>query len=108
MEQNVKALCDKYLTVPRERILIKKYDWGCAIDVQSMDPPFDYIFVSDCVLPKLYPIDILLEAVDAVMGIHTIAFFSYEHRPFTDYDPRYVRPEVHVYTCVYMYMNTCT
>jgi hypothetical protein len=30
------------------------------------------------------------QAVDAVMSDHTIALFSYEHRPYPEYDPRHV------------------
>eukprot|EP01038_Epipyxis_sp_PR26KG_P005780 gene5780-7978_t len=63
------------------------YDWGVENN-NITGKQFDYILVSDCVLPKLYPIDILVKAVDKVLGIHSIALFSYEHRPFPEYDPR--------------------
>lgn len=66
--------------------MVKEYNWGESID--HLDAPFDIILVSDCVLPKLYPIEILVAAVKAVMHIGSKAFFSYEHRIFPDYDPR--------------------
>ena len=40
-------------------VTIQKYDWGS--NSCDLNTPFDYIFISDCVLPKLYPIDILIE-----------------------------------------------
>jgi predicted nicotinamide N-methyase len=49
---------------------------------------FDVLIISDCVLPKLYPISLLVNAVDYLLSKKTRAYFSYEHRPFPEYDPR--------------------
>jgi predicted nicotinamide N-methyase len=67
-------------------ITAKVYDWN---NPSSFDEkPFDILLISDCVLPKLYPIALLVEAVDYLLTPNTIALFSYEHRPFPEYDPR--------------------
>ena len=68
------------------KIDVQLYNWG--EDISHLNTPFDIILVSDCVLPKLYPIDILLNAVLQLMTKNTIALFSYEHRPYPQFDPR--------------------
>jgi 2-polyprenyl-3-methyl-5-hydroxy-6-metoxy-1,4-benzoquinol methylase len=39
-------------------VMIKRYDWG--ENAVALPLPFDVVLVSDCVLPKLYPIDLLV------------------------------------------------
>ena len=52
------------------------------------------ILVADCVLPKLYPIDPLVQAIDELLPSsdndehQAMAILSYEHRYYPDYDPR--------------------
>jgi hypothetical protein len=42
-------------------VTVKRYDWGAnASELFAESMPFDLLLVSDCVLPKLYPIDLLL------------------------------------------------
>lgn len=92
----VMDLLNKNLSEVQERfsqltgkIKILEYDW---LDCSSFkETSFDYLLISDCVLPKLYPIDMLVTAVDYLMDRNTIALFSYEHRPFPQYDPRQVK-----------------
>ena len=69
-----------------DNLLAREYNWGEPVD--HLDAPFDVILVSDCILPKLYPIEILIAAVRAVMHAESKAYFSYEHRVFPEYDPR--------------------
>lgn len=92
-------------SVSSDSVTITEYEWSDVEQMNSLKAQaFDYILVSDCVLPKLYPIDILLkvsncflivyddgivqQAVSGIMSAHTIAIFSYEHRPFPQFDPR--------------------
>lgn len=49
---------------------------------------YDIILVSDCVLPKLYPIAPLVDALDELSGPDTIAYISYEERYYPEYDPK--------------------
>lgn len=68
-----------------QQVTIAEYDWDT---LQGPSTVFDILLISDCVLPKLYPIASLMHAVHHLMAPHTIALFSYEHRPYPEYDPR--------------------
>jgi LmbE family N-acetylglucosaminyl deacetylase len=83
-----------------ERVILSMYDWGSPPPEHLTATALDLVIVSDCVLPKLYPIEPLVQAVEAVMGPHTVALFSYEHRPYPYFDPRYVRPNTHGFVCL--------
>ena len=49
----------------------------------------DLVIVADCVLPKLYPIAPLVQAVDELLvKPKSLALISYEHRYYPEYDPR--------------------
>lgn len=88
MEENVQTLM-KYSqnkSIKVGSIRCSDYDWGA--EHSHLQPPFDTILVSDCVLPKLYPILPLILAVKAVMSSTSKAYFSYEHRPYPLFDPR--------------------
>ena len=65
------------------------YDWGNQNHVRALCPPFDMLLISDCVLPKLYPIEPLVQSVNALLGDSSVAYFSYEHRPHSLFDPRH-------------------
>ena len=59
----------------------------------SLSHCFDMILVSDCVLPKLYPIEPLIEAIDQMLGQRRcdpkpVAVLSYEYRYYPLYDPK--------------------
>lgn len=75
-------------------IHVSKYRWGDGSIVQNMkrivsvDEEFDIIICSDCLLPKLYPIDPLVEALDECLSSKTIAYLTYEHRYYPNYDPK--------------------
>jgi len=49
---------------------------------------FDIILVSDCVLPKLYPIGPLVDAIDELSGPNTLSLLSYEQRYYPEFDPK--------------------
>uniref|UniRef100_A0A7S4J5J0 Calmodulin-lysine N-methyltransferase n=1 Tax=Odontella aurita TaxID=265563 RepID=A0A7S4J5J0_9STRA len=49
---------------------------------------YDYLLVSDCVLPKLYPIGPLVGAISRLTGPETITYLSYEHRYYPAFDPK--------------------
>jgi predicted nicotinamide N-methyase len=67
------------------KIHVRKYCWGDGSDKKTI---FDVVLVSDCVLPKLYPIAPLVKALDDLMGDDSVALLSYEHRYYQEYDPR--------------------
>jgi predicted nicotinamide N-methyase len=66
---------------------VQTYWWGTGTIRNGND--CDVILVADCVLPKLYPIAPLVEALDQLLVNPTaVAIFSYEHRYYQAYDPR--------------------
>jgi len=80
-------------------IHVQQYWWGSgtiqfgADPDDTPDPDNIVVLVSDCVLPKLYPIAPLVDALDELLPrcpetIKSLAILSYEHRYYPDYDPR--------------------
>jgi len=68
----------------RDCIEVQRYWWGSG----SMNEQFDTIIIADCVLPKLYPIAPLVDALDELMKEDAVAVLSYEHRHFESYHPK--------------------
>lgn len=74
-------------------VFTQLYWWGKGtIDSEH---PCDVVLVSDCVLPKLYPIAPLVEALHQLLcppmaesNANAVAFLSYEYRYFPEYDPK--------------------
>lgn len=79
----------------------RKYSWGdgtimkeltccCKDSLLSVwpSPSFDLVIFSDCVLPKLFPIGALIDALDECMASSTVAYCANEKRYFADYDPK--------------------
>ncbi|CAM9698673.1 unnamed protein product, partial [Hapterophycus canaliculatus] len=73
-------------TARRGAIRVLTYDWGA--EDERLSPPVDVVLVSDCVLPKLYPIEPLVDAIDRLSGPDTVTIMSYEHRHYQAFDPR--------------------
>ena len=77
---------------------VQTYWWGKSSDLLlQQHGPFDVILVSDCVLPKLYPIAPLVQALDELLpplsqstagDTGAVALLSYEHRYYPDYHPK--------------------
>lgn len=67
----------------KDTIEVRNYWWGSG----SILEQFDIILVADCVLPKLYPIAPLVDALDELMKPDGVAILSYEHRHFPEYHP---------------------
>lgn len=61
LEENTQHFYDNFPALVKEQVTVKNYEWGT--DISHLGLPFDYVLVSDCVLPKLYPIDILVKVV---------------------------------------------
>lgn len=71
---------------PSGAIHVVTYNWG--LEDEQLSSPVDIILVSDCVLPKLYPIEPLVAAIDRLSGPETVTIMSYEHRYYQAFDPR--------------------
>jgi hypothetical protein len=103
MEDNA-VTTQKRFGLPDDQIRVEVLDWDAS--VARLGPPFDLVLVSDCILPKLYPIEPLVRTLAALLcgegdgkcSLSTklnesrspppVALVSYEHRPFHLYDPR--------------------
>jgi predicted nicotinamide N-methyase len=83
---------DKVVCIGDSSIETQFYWWGTPNAIHSKviapEEGFDIILVSDCVLPKLYPIEPLVEAIHQLLNLSGgIAILSYEQRYYPDYDP---------------------
>ncbi|KAL3666650.1 hypothetical protein V7S43_008270 [Phytophthora oleae] len=71
---------------------VEEYEWGkppseTLIPSRKNSYP-DLILVSDCILPRLYPIEPLVEALTMLSGLHTRILISYEHRHYQHFQPK--------------------
>ena len=64
LQSNIKACCEKFGIDP-DALQYQEYEWEHSAD--HLAPPFDLVLVSDCVLPKLYPIEPLVKVRENVM-----------------------------------------
>ncbi|POM57970.1 hypothetical protein PHPALM_37449 [Phytophthora palmivora] len=71
---------------------VEGYEWGQApsekLIPSSGNSYPDLILVSDCILPRLYPIEPLVEALARLSGRHTRILISYEHRHYQHFQPK--------------------
>lgn len=58
LKENIEAAISG-CNLSSDRVILKEYSWG--EDTADLSPPFDMVLVSDCVLPKLYPIEPLVQ-----------------------------------------------
>lgn len=61
-------------SIPKDRFLVKEYNWDDKVPLIEQD--FDYLIVSDCVLPKLYPIAILVDVSDTLTNYYATHLFT--------------------------------
>jgi predicted nicotinamide N-methyase len=88
-ESNENEPSSSFTTIADCPVDVQAYWWGTGT-IQNGDS-CDVILVADCVLPKLYPIVPLVEALDQLLSLvspNAVAIFSYEHRYYPEYDPR--------------------
>jgi predicted nicotinamide N-methyase len=77
-----------FLLPNRSIVDVELYWWGSGA-VPGGESACDVVLVSDCVLPKLYPIAPLVEALNQLLHkAQSLAIISYEHRYYPDFDPR--------------------
>ncbi|TDH70580.1 uncharacterized protein CCR75_000499 [Bremia lactucae] len=92
MEANV-ALAQQDEAVNKHVTLqVDTYEWGLLPSENLILPSEnvypDLILVSDCILPRLYPIEPLVEALTKLSRSHTRIIISYECRHFQHFDPK--------------------
>ncbi|KAE8878215.1 hypothetical protein PF005_g6618 [Phytophthora fragariae] len=67
----------------------EEYEWGQPPSESLIPESYpDLILVSDCILPRLYPIEPLVEALVTLSGPHTRILISYEHRHYQHFQPK--------------------
>lgn len=59
LQENVTVAVSADMEINAEQVEVKEYEWTAKVPINK--EPFDYVIVSDCVLPKLYPIDMLVD-----------------------------------------------
>jgi len=81
------------------KIIAKRYLWGDSTLLQELPndnegnpmntdtTQIDIILSADCIVPKLYPIKPLIDAIDELSGNETITYLSYEQRYYNEYNP---------------------
>lgn len=75
---------------------VEAYEWGAVpnerlIPRASVDEDSSYpslILISDCILPRLYPIEPLVHALEMLARSHTTILISYEHRYYEHFDAK--------------------
>ena len=68
------------------RVRTEEYWWGSGTLGKGR---FGCVLVADCILPKLYPMEPLVEAIDELMVEEGgVCLVSYEHRTWFEFDPR--------------------
>ncbi|KAL7543474.1 hypothetical protein ACHAXR_012755 [Thalassiosira sp. AJA248-18] len=71
------------------KMITQLYRWGEGMQLKDVawDQHFDVILGADCIVPKLYPIEPLVDAIDELSGDETVTYLSYEQRYYQQYDP---------------------
>jgi len=75
------------------KVEVRKYLWGDGnlakeLSANGIDSKyFDIILCADCIVPKLYPIEPLINAIHELSAEATITYLSYERRHYSEYDP---------------------
>jgi len=91
---NIEKALAEHPLMDEQRLVSRLYRWGDAEMSKSLlsylrkSDYFDVILVSDCVLPKLFPIRPLIRAMQQLSGPNTTTYISYEHRHYLEYDPK--------------------
>jgi protein N-lysine methyltransferase METTL21D len=89
METNVQTaqeLCGGHLHVD-----VDEYEWGAPPSQRLLHADGklpDIVLISDCILPRLYPIEPLVDALECLCGPHTTVLISYEPRYYEPFNPK--------------------
>lgn len=58
--------------VPAGSVSISEFSWGD--DAAHLAPPLDYVLACECIVPRLYPIEPLVAAIDSLSGPSTVTY----------------------------------
>lgn len=82
IDQNRQFCLQKNPSVLSRALQSRELDWG----KHQVSEEFDFVVVSDCVLPKLYPIEPLVQSIDTFCTNNTRVYMSYEYRYHEPYN----------------------
>lgn len=87
-----KGLMREQFEVNDCKAIVRKYLWGDGSMTKELEhnkksQQFDIILCADCIVPMLYPIEPLVDALDELSNEETIAYLSYEKRYYSKFDP---------------------
>ncbi|RLN95085.1 hypothetical protein BBJ28_00000087 [Nothophytophthora sp. Chile5] len=93
MQENAKAAREGDTINSQVAIDVVAYEWGKPPSERLIPPTEevhpDLILISDCILPRLYPIEPLVEALALLSRVHTRILISYEHRHYQHFQPKH-------------------
>mmetsp|Transcript_3736 Transcript_3736/g.11585 ORF Transcript_3736/g.11585 Transcript_3736/m.11585 type:complete len:509 (+) Transcript_3736:463-1989(+) len=81
-------------SVARSAVEVHALDWAAPRDsaafsmLRPTEEHFDVVLASECVLPKLYPLEPLVACLGAVIGPETVAYVAVELRTWHAFDPK--------------------
>lgn len=93
MQENVQ-LAQETSTGALSHVQVESYEWGAEPSEVIIATPTsaqaypDLILVSDCILPRLYPIEPLVAALDLLAKKHTTVLISFEYRYYEHFDAK--------------------
>lgn len=91
MQENAQLALERGCIDSHVTIDLDTYEWGHPPSKKLIPTPGAYpdlILVSDCILPRLYPIEPLVKALVLLSGPHTRILISYEHRHYQYFQPK--------------------
>uniref|UniRef100_A0AAV1V338 Uncharacterized protein n=1 Tax=Peronospora matthiolae TaxID=2874970 RepID=A0AAV1V338_9STRA len=92
MEENVSLARQDGVVGKSVVVDVEGYEWGQppsqSLISSAAERYPDLILVSDCILPRLYPIEPLVEALKFLSRPHTRILISYEHRHYLHFQPK--------------------
>ncbi|RLN87445.1 hypothetical protein BBJ28_00009389 [Nothophytophthora sp. Chile5] len=93
MQENANAAREGGAIDSQVAIDVVAYEWGKPPSERLIPPTGevypDLILISDCILPRLYPIEPLVEALALLSRAHTRILISYEHRHYQHFQPKH-------------------
>ena len=66
--------------VPLGSVSVAEFSWGEDCSHLLTQSPPDIVLACECIVPRLYPIEPLVAAIDDLSGPSTVTFVAYEHR----------------------------
>ena len=83
LRQNLEAN-EQSGAVPRGAVSVAEFSWGEDCSHLVTPSPPDIVLACECIVPRLYPIEPLVAAIDDLTGPSTVTFVAYGMSPILD------------------------